>query len=163
MPEWSIPDKAAIDFWDIRCYNGFTNWNLAGIPNGIPSGVCVGNAFMRSATLDDDCGSLNGNFPRYIFRVLPFNPPFWKQYCAECMNAFPTKNLFKFQFITAKTIPGGYWGNDYRQSPCEFACGGTPPNSNLLFCRSAYKNWHFFPEFFKKSAVPIEKFRVFLL
>ena len=58
--------------------------------NGTPSGVCVGDAFMRSETLDNLRGLLKGNFPRRIFDVYPFNPPILKQECAECMNAFPT-------------------------------------------------------------------------
>ena len=64
--------------------------------NGTPSGGCVGNAFMRSETLDNLRGLLNGNVPRRIFHVLPFNPPVLKQEFAECMNAFPTNHPLFF-------------------------------------------------------------------
>ena len=47
---------------------------------------------MRSETLDNLHGLLNGNFPRHIFEVLPFNPPILKQKPSECINAFPTQN-----------------------------------------------------------------------
>ena len=65
---------------------------FGGQRNGTPSGMCVGNAFMRSETLDNLRGLLNGNFPRHIFEVLPFNTPILKQECAECLNVFPTNH-----------------------------------------------------------------------
>ena len=37
----------------------------------------------------------------------------------------------KMNLSTAKTIPGLYWGDDHQQPRCEFASGGTPPNSKL--------------------------------
>ena len=66
--------------------------------SGTPSGACVGNAFMRSETLDNLRSLINGNFPRHIFEVFPFSPPVLKQDCAECMNAFPTQKwTFRFK------------------------------------------------------------------
>ena len=58
----------------------------------MPFGVCVGNAFMRSATLDKFRGLLNGNYPRYIFEVLPFNPPFLKQQRVGMHKCIPYEN-----------------------------------------------------------------------
>ena len=59
-----------------------------------------------SESVDEFLGSLIGIFSRCFFGVLPFNPPIRKQQRSECMNAFPTKNPFPVQNITAKTIPG---------------------------------------------------------
>ena len=66
--------------YKIKCLSVLHNkLEFGGAMNGMPSGVCVGNAFMRSETLDNLRGLLNGNFPRHIFEVLPFNPPVLKQ------------------------------------------------------------------------------------
>ena len=63
---------------------------------------------MRSETLDNLRGLLNGNFPRHIFEVLPFNTPILKQDCAECMNAFPTQNrTFRFKMLPQKRYRAG--------------------------------------------------------
>ena len=65
---------------------------FGGQRNGTPSGVCVGNGFIRSETLDILNGLLNGNFPRHIFVVFPINAPVLKQQSSECINAFPTNH-----------------------------------------------------------------------
>ena len=75
--------------------------------NGTPSGVCVGDAFMRSETLDNLRGLLKGNFPRRISDVLPFNPSVLKQHASECMNAFPTQNR---TFPYRKNVTGRVMG-----------------------------------------------------
>ena len=62
---------------------GFTQYaaklEFGALLNGMPSGGCVGNGFIRSETLDNLRGLLKGDFPRRIFDVLPFNPPVLKQ------------------------------------------------------------------------------------
>ena len=100
--------------------------------NGTPSGGCVGNAFMRSETLDNLRGLLNGNIPRHIFEFLPFNTPILKQDCAECMNAFPTQNwTFRFKMLPQKRYRAGSGVTIAANPPCEIGCGASPKNSNL--------------------------------
>ena len=83
-------------------------WAFGGVLNGVSSGGCVGNAFMRSETLDNLHGLLNGNFSRQIFEVFPFNLPIWKQERAECINAFPTQNwTFRFKMLPQKRYRAG--------------------------------------------------------
>ena len=48
---------------------------VSGQMKGTPSGMSVGNALMRSARLVKFRSLLNGSFPRYILRFLPFNVP----------------------------------------------------------------------------------------
>ena len=76
--------------------------------NGTPSGVSVGNAFMRSETLDNLRSLLKGNFPRHIFEVLPCNPPVLKQQPSECINALPTQDWrFRFKMLPQKRYRAG--------------------------------------------------------
>ena len=71
---------------------------FGGQMNWTPSHLCVGNAFMRSETMDDLRNLLNGNSPIYIFDIFPFNLLVLKQQPSECMNAFPTKILSCYPF-----------------------------------------------------------------
>ena len=50
-------------------------WNSASLPNGICTNVCVGNAFMRSETPVNLCGSLDGTMERHA----PAKPPLCKE------------------------------------------------------------------------------------
>ena len=66
------------------------NWNLQGSLNGKCDDVCVGNAFMRSVTLDYHRGSLNGIVFIQIATFFHSTVCVKKRYRAECINAFPT-------------------------------------------------------------------------
>ena len=104
--------------------------------NGTPSGGCVGNGFIRSETLDNLHGLLNGNFPRQIFEVFPFNLPIWKQERAECINAFPTQNwTFRFKMLPQKRYRAGNGVTITANPRAKLAAG---PPRQIPICRFPY-------------------------
>ena len=90
MPEWSISDKTAIDFWAIRCYNAFTNWKLAGCPRGQTRTGASGNRHPNTK-------------PGIVFAVINWNlagqsPPLWGGWPSISEAGRGPKYLFRQPF-----------------------------------------------------------------
>ena len=128
FPGWEVP-LCVCKFWIAYRFDSAKRSSgyrvIAAVHQiGICQYMFVGNGFIRSERWVNIRGLLDGNgspfstffhptctpskryrcgmhkcIPYAKIIVLPFVEPWWFMNPSECINAFPTKHLYKFQFL----------------------------------------------------------------